>query len=134
MSVETLAWLAAGLFGAMALFQAALALGAPLGAHVYGGRVVGEDGRLPAKWRVASGAAALILLGFAWVILARAGVIDTDTSETLLTVLAWMVVAYMALNTAGNFAGKSPIERWVFGTITLVLVVVCAIVAAAGPS
>ena len=134
MNVETIAWIAAALFGVMALFQVALALGAPWGAHVYGGRVADDDGRLPGAWRAASAAAALILLGFAWVILARAGVIATSIDETLLTVLSWMVVAYMALNTAGNLAGKSPIERYVFGGMTLVLVILCAIVAAAGPS
>ena len=134
MDIETIAWIAAVLFAGMALFQLALALGAPLGEHAYGGRFADDAGRLPGTWRVASAVASLILLGFAWVILARAGVIATSINETLLTVLAWMVVAYMALNTAGNFAGKSPIERYVFGGITLVLVVLCAIVAAAGPA
>ena len=134
MNVEAVAWVAATLFGLLALFQVALALGAPLGAYVYGGRVALDDGRLPTKWRVASAAASLILLGFAWVILARAGVIETSLDETLLLVLSWMVVAYMALNTAGNLAGKTNIERYVFGGITMVLVVLCAIVAAAGPA
>ena len=134
MNVEAIAWVAATLFGLLALFQVALALGAPLGAYVYGGRIALDDGRLPTKWRVASAAAALILLGFAWVILARAGVIGTSLDETLLLVLSWMVVAYMALNTAGNLTGKTNIERYVFGGITMVLVVLCAIVAAAGPA
>ena len=134
MSVETIAWIAAGLFGALALFQVSLALGAPMGEYVYGGRVADEGGRLPGKWRIASAAAAVILLGFGWVILARAGVIATTIDETVLTVLSRMVVAYMAINAAANLAGKTSIERYLFGGVTLVLVILCSIVAAAGPT
>lgn len=134
MTVETLALIAAALFFGLAVFQVALALGAPWGMVVYGGRMVGADGRLPSKWRLASGIAAVILVVFAWVILARAGVVSTGIDERYLAVGSWMVVAYMALNTAGNLASKHPIERYLFGGITLLLVVLCAIVAAAGPT
>ena len=134
MSVETLAIIAGLLFGLLAVFQVALALGAPLGHYAYGGRLAGEGESLPGGWRIASAVAALILLGFGWVILARAGVIDTSLNDTLVTVLSWMVVAYMALNTAANLAAQSRVERYVLGGITGVLVILCAIVAAAGPS
>lgn len=130
--VETVALIVAALFAVLAFFQIALAFGAPWGAHVYGGRVSNADGTLPRKWRLASGAAAIILLVFGWVMLARGGVVTSDVSETLLTVLAWMVVAYMAINTAMNFASKDRVERWFFGSISALLVVLCAVVAAAG--
>jgi hypothetical protein len=132
--VETVALVAAVLFVLLALFQLAVALGVPWGAHVYGGRQARDDGSLPSKWRVSSAVAALILLGFAWVILARAGVLIVGINEIALTVLAWMVVAYMAINTAANLASKDSVERWLMGSITLVLVVLCAVVAAAGPA
>jgi hypothetical protein len=132
--VESVAVVAAALFAGIALFQIAVALGAPWGAHVYGGRAVTDDGTLPGKWRVASGAAAVVLLLFGWVMLARGGVVETSVDDTLITVLAWMVVAYMAINAAVNFASKDPLERWLFGSVTVALVILCSIVAAAGPA
>ena len=132
--VETVALIVAALFALLALFQMALALGAPWGAHAYGGRVVQEDGTLPAKWRAASGIAAVILVVFGWVMLARGGVVDSSVDETLLTVLAWMVVAYMAINTAMNLSSKDAIEQWLMGSITGAIVILGAIVAAAGPA
>jgi hypothetical protein len=132
--VETVALLAAGLFLLVALFQVAIAFGVPWGAHAYGGRVTQDDGTLPPKWRVASGAAALVLLAFGWVMLARAGVVASGLDDRLLTVLAWMVVAYMAINSAINLASKDAIERWVMGSVSVALVVLCSVVAAAGPA
>ncbi len=134
MKVDALALVAASLLGGLALFQIALALGAPMGRVVFGGRVAQPDGRLPVPWRIGSAIASLVLVGFAWVILARGGVITTRVDETLLTVLAWMVVAYLAVNTAANALSSEPVERYLFGGISGVLVVICAIVAASGPT
>lgn len=134
MSVEVIAVITAILFVGLAAFQVLLAFGAPFGHLVYGGRFAEEGQPLPTRWRIASAVAAVVLLGFAWVMLARGGVISTGVDDLVLTVLAWMVVAYMAINTAANLAGRHPIERYVFGGITGLLVVLGAIVAAAGPS
>jgi hypothetical protein len=133
-NTDVVAVIAAVLLGALALFQAALALGLPAGRVVFGGRVAGPDGRLPGPWRLASAVAVVVLAGFAWVILARAGVIATGLDDTVLAVLSWMVVAYLAINTAGNALAKEPVERYLFGGVSGVLVVLCAIVAASGPS
>jgi hypothetical protein len=134
MGVETVAMLAAVLFGALALFQVALALGAPWGAFAYGGRAIREDGTLPITYRLASAVAAVVLVLFAIVILTRAGVIGTAGDSTLVSVLSWVIVAFLVLNTLSNVSGKHWIERFVFGGITVVLAVLCAIVAVAGPS
>ncbi|MGI9666386.1 MAG: hypothetical protein ACR2N2_04685 [Acidimicrobiia bacterium] len=131
--IESVAVVAALLLGALAVFQAALAFGASAAHLVYGGRVADSDNRLPGRWRAASAVGAFFLLAFAWVVLARAGVIDTSLDDTVLTILSWMVVAYLSLNTAANLMAKNPIERWLFGGLSGVLVVLCAIVAAAGP-
>lgn len=132
--VESIALIAAALFVALAVFQVALAFGAPWGAHVYGGRFAEPTGALPPKWRAVSAVASVALVAFGWVILARGGVVASGLDDAVLTVFAWMVVAYMAVNTAMNFASNSSIERWLFGTATAVLVVLCALVAAAGPA
>jgi hypothetical protein len=132
--VETVALVVATLFGFLAIFQVALALGAPWGAHAYGGRMVQDDGALRGKWRATSAGASVVLLAFAWVMLARSGVCCASLDDRLVTVLSWMVVAYMAINAAINFASKDLIERWLFGSVSALLVVLCAVIAAAGPT
>lgn len=134
MDVQTAAIAAAALFGVVALFQGALALGVPWGAYAYGGRAVRDDGTLPPTYRGASAGTAVVLVLFAIVILTRAGIVGTSGESTLVTVLSWVIVGFMAINTPMNFLGKHWIEKFVFGGITLALVVLCAIVAAAGPS
>ncbi len=134
MDVQTDATVAAVLFGAMALFQVGLAVGAPWGAFAYGGRAAGDDGRLLPAYRLSSAVAAVMLVLFAVVILTRGGVIGSSGDSTLVTVMSWVIVAFMAINTPMNFLGKHWIERYVFGAMTVVLVVLCAIVAVAGPS
>jgi hypothetical protein len=134
MGVETAAITAAVLFGVMALFQLALALDVPWGAFAFGGRAVRDDGTLPSAYRAASAVTAVVLVLFAVVILIRAGVIGTSGDSTLVTVTSWVIVAFMAINTAMNLLGRHWIEKYVFGGSTLVLVVLCASVAASGPS
>ena len=133
MNVEVVAVVAAVLFAGLAGFQIALALGAPAGEYVLGGRVATDDGRLPTAYRIGSAGAAVILLGFAWIILARAGVAETSMSERFLTIASWAIVAYLAINTAANLMATTRFERFVLGGVSGLLVVLCAIVAAAGP-
>jgi hypothetical protein len=119
--------LAAVLFVGMAAFQVMLALGAPLGAHVLGGR---HPGTLPNRLRAFSAIAAAILVGGALVILARAGAIGWPVGATgLLVPTAWAIAAFLVLNTLGNLASKSRLERTVFAAITAALAVLSAYVA-----
>lgn len=134
MGVETAAIAAGVLFGVVALFQLALALGVPWGAFAFGGRAVRDDGTLPPAYRAASAVTAVVLVLFAVVILTRAGVIGTSGDSTLVTVMSWVIVAFMAINTPMNLLGRHWIEKYVFGGITLVLLVLCAIVATSGPN
>jgi hypothetical protein len=119
--------LAAVLFVGMATFQASLALGAPLGAHVLGGR---HPGALPNRLRAFSAIAAAILVGGALVILARAGAIGWPVGAIgLLVPAAWAIAAFLVLNTLGNLASKSRLERTVFAALTAALAVLSAYVA-----
>jgi hypothetical protein len=118
---------ATGLFLAMSAFQAALAAGAPLGDHVLGGR---QSGTLPSRLRLFSGIAAVLLLGFAFVVLARAGVIGSPAGAArLLAVACWIVAGFLVLNTLSNLASKSRLERTVFAGTTAVLAVLSSYVA-----
>jgi hypothetical protein len=117
------------LFAAMAAFQATLAAGAPVGAHVLGGR---HSGVLPPQLRVFSGIAAALLVGFALVVLARAGVVGWPAGIAgLLIPAAWFIAGFLTLNTLGNLASKSRFERTVLAATTAVLAVLCGFVALA---
>jgi hypothetical protein len=119
--------LAAVLFVGMAAFQASLAMGAPLGAHVLGGRY---RGALPSRLRAFTAIAAAILVGGALVILARAGAIGWPVGATgVLAPVAWAITVFLALNTLGNLASKSRLERTVFAAMTAALAVLSAYVA-----
>jgi len=119
--------LAAALFLGMAVFQASLALGAPLGAHVLWGR---QPGSLPNRLRAFSAMAAAILVGGALVILARAGALGWPAGATgLLTPASWGIAAFLVLNRFGNLTSKSRLERTVFAATTAVLAVLSAGVA-----
>jgi hypothetical protein len=118
---------AAVLFFGMAAFQASLALGAPLGAHVLGGR---HPGVLPNRLRAFSAIAAAILAGGALVILARASAIGWPAGATsLLVPAAWAIAAFLVLNTLGNLSSNSRLERTVFAAMTAALAVLSAYVA-----
>jgi len=118
---------AALLFLGMAAFQASLALGAPLGAHVLGGRY---PGALPNRLRTFSAVAAAILVGCALVILARAGAIAWPAGATwLLAPASWAIAAFLVLNTVGNLASKSRLERTLFAATTAALAVLSSFVA-----
>jgi hypothetical protein len=119
--------IATSLFAAMAAFQATLAAGAPLGAHVLGGR---HTGALPPRLRAFSGIATVLLLGFAFVILARVGVMGWPAGIAgFLVPASWAVAGFLILNTLGNLASKSRFERTVLAATTAVLALLCGFVA-----
>jgi hypothetical protein len=121
---------ATGVFAARAAFQASLAAGAPLGAHVLGGR---HSDVLPPQLRACSGIAAILLVGFALVVLARAGVVGWPTGIAgLLIPASWVIAGFLVLNTFGNLASKSRFERTVLAATTAVLAVLCGFVALSG--
>ena len=83
-----------------------LAAGAPLGKHVRGGT---QERVLPAEMRVVAGGAAIALTAAAGVVTRRAGL--TARPARWLSPATWGVAGYLALNTVGNFASSSDVER-----------------------
>ncbi len=125
----TAAVLATILFGAMAAVQLGLAAGLPYGAHVLGGRYPGV---LPGRARMASAIAAALLVVFALVVLGRAGIVSWPAGVAgLLGPACWAIAAYLVLNTFGNLASKSRLERTAFAATTAILAILCGYVAAA---
>jgi uncharacterized membrane protein YhdT len=131
MDIQIVAVFAVVLLGLAAAFQVGLAGGAPWGATAYGGRAASGDGALPAVYRFGSGVAALVLVGAIWVVLASVSIVGRGpVSLTLLTVILWCLAAMFGLNTLGNARARHPLERWGAGTVTGMLAILCALMAA----
>jgi hypothetical protein len=130
-NIQVIGALAVALLALAAAFQIGLAVGAPWGAAAYGGRAASGDGTLPVAYRFGSAVATLLLLGAIWVVLASVSVVGRGlVSLTSLTVILWGFAALFVLNTLGNVRGRHPLERWGAGTVTAVLAVLCAVIAA----
>lgn len=89
--------------------QLALAAGAPLGEHVWGGTY---DRVLPTGMRVAAAGAAAALPAMAAVVARRAGLVGRPARW--LTPATWVIAGCFALNTVGNLASSSSVERFAF--------------------
>ncbi len=125
--METAALIAAGLIGAVLLFQIGLVLGAPWGQAAWGG---GHAGRLPSRLRLASVVAALLLALLAWIVLAAAGVVSASPlPESWVDVAAWLATAYFGLGAVVNLLSRSRIER-VWSPVSLLTAVCYGLVAA----
>jgi hypothetical protein len=132
-SVQLASVAGAALIAGVALFQLALAFGAPLGDAVFGGKAPTRDGVLTRPFRVLAVVQAILLLLLGWVFLARAGTVAMPLlGDDTLVWLTWVVVAFLVLNTAANFSAPHPVERWAMGSVTLVLVVLGSFIALRG--
>lgn len=115
---------AAGILVGFAGLQVALAAGAPLGEHVWGGT---QDAVLSTPMRLASVGAAATLTAMATVVVRRAGLVGAPARR--LSPATWVIGGYLALNTLGNVASSSPVERYVFGPATAIAAVLTFVVA-----
>ncbi len=94
----------------------------------------GRQTELVPALRVASVVAALLLGVFIYVIRYRAGLLGSVPIPNIIRIAAWIVTAFMALNTIGNFASVSSTERLLFGPLALILTIACFIVSASRSS
>jgi hypothetical protein len=122
---QTAAVIAAIGFVVIGIFQAALALGAPLGRAAWGGAVA----TLPSRLRRASAASAVIWLVAAVVILGRVGIEIVALPDVVTSVGAWVLVVLSALGAVVNFASSSPWERFGWGPVSLVLALLSLVAA-----
>jgi hypothetical protein len=53
--------------------------------------------------RFTSLGAVVVLACFAFVVSRRAGLVGETPPSTLIKVISWLIIAYLALNTLGNF-------------------------------
>lgn len=116
--------LASVLFALTAVLQLLLAAGILPVTMAWGG----QQEFLTIGLRVASVAAAALLVFFSYVIRRRAGLSDGSPPSRTIRVLSWVITGFLLLNTLGNFASESPGERLLFGPISLLLATACLLV------
>ena len=114
-------------FTFLAVFQAALAAGAPWGHAAWGG----ESAHLSTGQRVASAVAVIIYVAAALIVLGRAGIIWRARSAALFRWGTWFFAVAMAIGAVPNLASQSRWENFIFGPLALVLAALCIVVALA---
>lgn len=114
------------LLALLAMFQIALAAGAPLGRMAWGG----QQRVLPARQRVGSLASVVIYAVIAFIALDRSGQIDI-MPDLVSRVGMWVVFGLLALSIVPNVLSRSRLERAVMIPVSAVLAVLALLVALA---
>ena len=120
--------LALGLLNVV-LFETALTAGAPLGAAALGGT---NPGRLPNDLRFVTALTACLWLFAALLVLARGGTPLVRMPTRLVLVVTRVILGLLGLGALMNFASRNPWERFGWGPFTLVLFVLCLVLARCG--
>ena len=115
-------------FLAIATFQAALALGAPLGRAAWGGMQTD----LPVGLRIASGVAIFVWILAAAIILGRVGIEVVPMPNGLHRVGSWVLLVILAIGVVMNLASQSPWERFLWGPVGAILAVLTWTIARSG--
>jgi hypothetical protein len=113
----------------VAAFQAALTFGAPFGAAALGGT---NPGQLPDAVRLVTGFSAVVWLLAAVIVLDRGGFALVALPEAVSRVGTWVLVGLLGLAALMNFASSSPWERFGWGPFSLVMFVLCIVLARSG--
>jgi hypothetical protein len=108
-----------------ALFQLALALGAPWGEYAMGGRF---PGKLPSKMRITAVVQIPILFFLALIVLVKSG-LAFGQFYSAARIAIWFVVAFFVLGTILNLATPSKGERMLWAPVNIVLLAISIIVA-----
>lgn len=113
------------MLGALAVFQAALIAGAPLGHFAWGG----QNRVLPARLRIGSVIAIVIYAALAAIIAQRAGLIAAFLPAGVVDIGIWVFVAYLALGVPLNAISRSRAERLTMTPVVLILLLAVLVVA-----
>ena len=122
---EWAAVIAVALFGTMAAIQIGIACGLLPSDIVWGG----ANDSLSLQASMASLAACVILCGMAYIIHRRTQPMPSKFNRGA----SWFIAFYMGLNTLGNLLGKTWVEQYVFGSMTLALCICSCVVATSQP-
>ena len=111
----------------IAIFQAALVFGAPLGELTMGGRF---PGKLPRKMRIAAAVQILVLLCFGVITASKAG-IAFEQFYRISKIGIWVIFAFFIFGTVMNLSSPSRKEKLVMGPANI-LALVCSFFTAIG--
>jgi hypothetical protein len=111
---------------AIALFQLAIVLGAPLGEYAFGGQ---NSGVLPLSLRVASFFSFVLALVIAGHYLAQLGVLNPLLGADLNSIVNWLLVGFAALAALMNNITRSEKEKRLWGSTTIAMLLAAVIVA-----
>jgi hypothetical protein len=125
-AVRIAAMAAAVGFLGIAAFQAALALGAPLGRAAWGGFY---EQQLPIGLRIASSVAVGVWVLAALIVLGRGGFQVVPLPHGVLRWGTWVLVGLLFVGALMNIASSSGWERFGWGPVALILGVLCLFVA-----
>jgi hypothetical protein len=119
---------AVALLGVLAVFQLALALGAPWGRAAWGG---GHEGVLPRRLRIASGVAGVVVYPvIILIVLASADLVDIGWMPWSGAAAMWVLTVLFTVAGLMNFISRSKVER-IWGPVSLVIALCCGVIAAA---
>ena len=113
------------LIGLFALFQLALASGAPFGHFAWGGKYR----VLPKKLRISSLVAVVIFGVFAAFILSKTDWLPIINNQFVVQVGLWVIFAYLVIMILANGVSQSKYERYTMTPITALLAVCFLVVA-----
>ncbi len=116
-TIQLAAIAACVILAALAVFQAALIAGAPLGRFAWGG----QHDVLPTKLRIGSATSIILYVLIAYVALAKADLAPPLVSEGVTDVTCWVLTGYFALGIALNGISRSKPERLVMTPTVVVL-------------
>jgi hypothetical protein len=120
------ATVAVGLLVVVAVFQLALALGAPFGKAAWGGA---HDGVLPTRLRAASAVVGLVVYpAVIALVLSASGAINADLVPGDGGVTMWVLATIFLLGAIANAVSRSHVERW-WAPVSLTIALCCGVVA-----
>ena len=115
---------ALALLGALAVFQALLAAGLPLGRFAWGG----QNEVLPANLRIGSVVSIALYAAFAVLVLQAAGVIS-PLPDGVAGVAIWVLTGYFVLGILMNAISRSRAERLTMTPVVALLAGCCLVLA-----
>jgi len=125
MLVPIAAVFAALIFLGMAVFQALLAAGLPLGHYAWGG----QQRILPPALRWGSLVSAFIFLIGIFIVCGRAGLFYFVQDTGLERIGIWVLVGIFSLSTLGNLSSKSKKEQNLMTPTAIVILALCLFIA-----
>lgn len=117
MNVKIPAYTTIAIFMVMIIIQLALAFGAPIAEISWGGQY---EGVLPNSLRIASLISAGIFVLIISAVLDKSQLYDLYSNSRASTIIIWLFAMFLLLNTLGNLASQSSLERAIMTPLSAV--------------